>query len=152
MSLQNAEAVNAGSTFRVRPAEARDREAVFALAKAFATSFVIERCAFETSYGAVLQSSEALVLLAEEKQRVVGYLLGFDHDTFYANGRVAWVEEIMVAEEVRRHGIGRQLMAHFEAWAKARQARLVGLATRRAAGFYRQLGYEESAVFFRRLL
>jgi len=30
--------------------------------------------------------------------------------------------------------------------------RLVGLATRRAAALYKALGYEESAVYFRKLL
>jgi len=34
-------------------------------------------------------------------------LLGFDHHTFYANGRVSWVEEIMVSEDYRRRGVGR---------------------------------------------
>jgi hypothetical protein len=43
-------------------------------------------------------------------------------------------------------------MSAFEQWAAARGCALVALATRRAAPFYRALGYEESAVYFRRLL
>jgi GNAT superfamily N-acetyltransferase len=83
---------------------------------------------------------------------VLGYCLGFDHMAFYANGRVAWVEEIVVRPEWRRSRLGARLMTAFEDWARSRGARLVALATRRAAPFYTALGYEESATYFRKLL
>jgi GNAT superfamily N-acetyltransferase len=136
----------------VRPAELSDSDSLFALAKAFATSFEVERSAFEPSLAALLQSPDAFVAVACDGERVVGYVLGFDNHTFYANGRVSWVEEIMVSEEVRRSGVGRQLMESFERWARSRQSKLIALATRRAASFYRSLGYDESAVYFRKLL
>jgi hypothetical protein len=31
----------------------------------------------------------------------VGYVLGFRHLTFYANGRVGWLEELVVREKYR---------------------------------------------------
>jgi GNAT superfamily N-acetyltransferase len=74
------------------------------------------------------------------------------HPAFHANGSVAWVEEVMVAEPARGTGVGRQLMAAAEAWARRRGARYVALATRRAAPFYQALGYEESAVYFKKPL
>jgi hypothetical protein len=43
-------------------------------------------------------------------------------------------------------------MQGIEAWAKQREARLIALATRRAASFYKALGYEESASYFRKIL
>ena len=72
--------------------------------------------------------------------------------TFFANGKVAWVEEIMVGSSRRKAGVGRALMTAFEEWSANRGAKLVALATRRAAEFYRALGYEESAIYFRKLL
>jgi GNAT superfamily N-acetyltransferase len=125
----------------IRPAELTDSEALFSLASAF-----------ESALAALLQSSDACIVVAAESGRGVGYVLGFDHYTFYANGRVAWVEEIMVSEPVRRRGVGRQLMERFEQWARSRQATLIALATRRAAPFYQRLGYGESATYFRKLL
>jgi len=82
----------------------------------------------------------------------LAYLLGFRHLTFYANGPVAWVEEVFVRGQHRGRGIGRALMSGFERWAAARNCALIALATRRAAPFYRALGYEESAVYFRKVL
>lgn len=135
----------------VRPATLADMDAVLALATAFATSFAVEPEAFRVSFAAVLGDPGACLLVAEKDGAVIGYVLGFVHATFYANGRVAWVEEITVDASQRRRGTGRRLMEAFEAWAWARDARLVALATRRAAPFYGALGYAESATYFRRL-
>jgi GNAT superfamily N-acetyltransferase len=129
-----------------------DAAAVLALAKPFATSFTVDEQAFHRSFAALLASPQAHLAVAETEQRLVGYVLGFDHYTFFANGRVAWVEEITVSEALRRRGIGQLLMQEFEAWAVARECKLIALATRRAAAFYKAIGYEESAVYFRKLL
>lgn len=136
----------------IRPAEPHDGPALFLLARAFATSFAVEQAAFERTLTELLTHPEAFLAVAEADGEVTGYVLGFEHVTFFANGRVAWVEEITVAETFRRRGVGRHLMAAFEAWATAREAKIIALATRRAAGFYEALGYEESAAYFRKRL
>ena len=140
------------STITIRPAQTADLEAVFSLAKDFATSFRPEMEIFRASFGKLIENHDALLLVAEQSGCICGYLLGFDHDTLFANGRVAWIEELMVHEEQRREGIGRQLVEQFENWARTRGSRLVALATRRAASFYSAVGYEESAAYFRKLL
>lgn len=136
----------------IRKATYADAEELFVLVKDFATSFVVERSAFEAALNNILSEDDANLSVAEIGDEVVGYCLGFDHMTFYANGRVSWVEEITVKASMRRQGIGQQLMENFEQWSKARGSRLVALATRRAAGFYERIGYEESATYFRKLI
>ena len=137
--------------FIIKKADFEDRDALFAMVKQFATSFKPERSAFEASFERLIKTDSACLLVAHYGA-AIGYCLGFDHDTFYANGRVAWVEEIMVQEAFRRHRIGQNLMEAFEAWAAALGSILVALATRRAASFYSALGYEESASYFRKIL
>jgi GNAT superfamily N-acetyltransferase len=100
----------------------------------------------------LLASDGACLLLAVNRQEYLGYLLGFRHLTFYANGPVAWVEEIVVRGHDRGRGIGRALINAFEQWAADQGCVLVALATRRAAPFYRAVGYEESATYFRKVL
>ncbi|MFI5317246.1 MAG: GNAT family N-acetyltransferase [Myxococcota bacterium] len=136
----------------VRPIRTSDFAELFALVARFATSFQPDEGAFEASARELIAKPDAWLQGAELQGRLVGYGLGFDHPALYANGRVSWLEELMVAEGQRRAGVGRALMQAFEAWARTRGSRLVGLATRRAARFYETLGYEESATYYRRLL
>ena len=137
---------------QVRRAEAGDAEAVADLAAGLAQSFPFSRAGFSLSYPALLADGDACLLLAVDGEKRLGYLLGFRHLTFYANGPVAWVEEVFVRGQHRGRGVGRALMSAFERWAAARNCALIALATRRAAPFYRALGYEESAVYFRKVL
>ena len=136
----------------VRSAEASDAEAVADLAAGLARSFPFSRVRFGLSYPALLADDDACLLLAVDGEVRLGYLLGFRHLTFYANGPVGWVEEVFVRGQDRARGVGRALMSAFERWAAVRDCALVALATRRAAPFYRALGYEESAVYFRKIL
>ncbi len=135
----------------IRLAGPEDAAALLALAKDLATTFVVDDTSFHQALASLFSDQCAYLAVAED-QEVVAYILGFDHITFFANGRVAWVEELMVRQDRQRSGIGRLLMQKFEAWAKARNSKLIALATRRAAPFYRALGYEDSAIYFRKVL
>lgn len=138
--------------YKIREATSDDAPALFPLAEAMATSFQVEQEAFLDSLEEVIADSAAQCLLAEVDGKIVGYLLGFDHRAFFANGRVSWVEEIYVSDSFRQSGIGRRLMDRFEDWCRSRESRIIGLATRRASDFYEALNYEESATYFRRVL
>ena len=135
-----------------REAHAGDSDDLFALVKQFATSFKPNRESFDLCISHLVPDESAKLFVAEWDGEVIGYCLGFDHYALYANGRVSWVEEITVRADLRRKGIGRSLMNGFEGWARSRGSKLVGLATRRAAPFYAALGYEESALYFRKLV
>lgn len=136
----------------IRAAGAGDPDAVFALARALAITVPIDRPGFDRGFAAVAATDGAHLLVADLGGRVVGYLLGFLHPTFYANGPVAWVEELAVHEAVRRRGVGARLMAAFEARASDGGARLVALATTRAGAFYTAIGYARHADYFRKHL
>jgi predicted N-acetyltransferase YhbS len=95
----------------VRPAGPGDRDQVWPLARDLATSYVVQRAAFNQSFASLLADPAALLLVAERPGgEVVGYLLATSHPAFHANGPVAWVEEVMVAESARGRGAGRPLV------------------------------------------
>jgi GNAT superfamily N-acetyltransferase len=98
------------------------------------------REAFDACLALLLVDDTALLIVAESDGGVKGYCLGFDHPTLFAGGRVAWVEEIMVAAESRRRWVGARLMEAVEDWARGRGGKLVTLATRRAAPFMPRCG------------
>ena len=139
-------------TYLVRMAQPTDAADLFPLVRDFATSFEPSREAFDVSFGQLQEDESAWLGVTQAGSELIGYLLGFVHPTFFANGPVAWIEEVMVREDWRKQGIGRALTVEFERWAKVRGSKLVALATRRAAPFYLAIGYEESATYFRKVL
>lgn len=91
----------------VRAADSTDCDQIWPLACDLATSFVAQR----------------------SRGLVVGYLLAFVHPSFFANGPVGWVEELLVADDVRREGMGRKLMLAAEEWSTAAGAAYLSLTT-----------------------
>ncbi|HEY3902839.1 MAG TPA: GNAT family N-acetyltransferase [Streptosporangiaceae bacterium] len=139
-------------SYSIRPATLADASAVAGLAAELAQSFAFDRASFDASYPKLIGDDDACVLVAVADEQLAGYLLGFRHLTFYANGPVGWVEEILVRSELRQSGTGRALMHSFEDWAAGSSGcALVALATRRAKPFYLAIGYQESATYLRKL-
>ena len=142
-----------GSTcLLIRKADEADRNAVWSFVQELAVTFVPERAAYERMWESSQTRDDALLLIAEQDDRSIGYLLAHLHPTLFANAPVVWIEELFVRDQVRRRGVGSALVSAAEAWAGRREAAYVSLATRRAAAFYAGLGYEESATFFRKVL
>ncbi len=110
------------------------------LAAELAQSFAFSPEQFRLSYPALLAADGACLLLAVDGQERLGYLLGFQHLTFYANGPVAWAEEVVRPRPGpwprRRPGPDGRVRAV----GRRQGCALVALATRRAAPFYRALG------------
>ena len=140
------------SALEVRPAGRADAPALLTLASELATSFDVDPARFDRSLDEVLVHHDCLLLVAVDGETTVGYLAASVHPTLYANGPVAWIEELMVAEAARRRGAGRALVAAAERWATTNGAHVVALATRRATTFWASVGYEESATYMRRML
>jgi GNAT superfamily N-acetyltransferase len=136
----------------VRRANSDDEPAVYELAANMAITFTVDRAAFRTSFLSLITADDAVVLVVDNDGQVGGYLLGFTHLSFFANGPVAWVEEIAVHERLRRQRLGSLLMAEFEKHAREAGAHVVALATTRAGSFYEALGYDPRATYFRKIL
>jgi GNAT superfamily N-acetyltransferase len=136
----------------VRSARPEDCEQVWPLARDLSTSYEVEHGAFVATFAGLLDSPDALLLVAEVDGRLMGYLLAQKHRTFHANGTAVWVDEVMVDPTARGVGVGRALMSSAEQWARDHQAAYVALATRRAGAFYAALDFEESATYFKRTL
>jgi GNAT superfamily N-acetyltransferase len=135
----------------VRAAVAKDRQAVFELSRQLAPAFVIEPDRFAESFSLLLGDEAVYLRVTEVGGNVVAYLLGWAHRAFFANGALAWVQEIVVSAEHRRARYGHGLMSDFEGWARHRNAGIVSLTSKRARDFYRAIGYAESpSTYFKK--
>ena len=72
-------------------------------------------------------------------------------DPFWGR-KFALVENVYVAPEYRRQGVGKLLMEFTETQARALGCEFMKLTTRKDAGklLYRSLGYEEGSSFYKR--
>ena len=136
----------------VRPAAPEDLDAVWLLARELAVSGTPSRAGFTATFTALRDRTTSLLLVATDHGVVCGYLLAHRHETFHVDGPVAWGEEMVVAPAHRGRGVGRALMRAAETWALDQGCRYVALASRRAGGFYLALGFDESAVFYKKPL
>ena len=134
----------------LRKATRSDERELFTLVRAFPTSTTPEFSAFRHAFESMLADLSAALFVAEVDGRLVGYLAGYRHVTFYAGGYTAWVDEIFVSPNTRKMGIGTRLMALFEEWAAQRDCKLVGLATAGASAFYERLGYASKAGYYKK--
>ena len=140
------------SDILIRPARLADAEAIFPLLQQFATSYQPDGAAFDRQYPRVLAADHTDLLVADMAGTVVGYALAFRLLTLYANGIVVELQELMVAPEHRRQGIGRRLVEGIVERSRAAGAIEVTVPTRRAHEFYLPLGFEESAAYLKRPL
>jgi len=134
----------------IRQAKKTDLDSVYKLAKALATSFKVEKESFEKAFTETLKNQNMRIFVLSEDNNIVGYVMGIYHYAFYANGLVAWVEELYVAEESRGKNYGKMLMSAIENNAQKSGCKLLSLSTRRASEFYKSIGYEESATYFKK--
>lgn len=135
-----------------REAALQDEKELFALAASLATSFELNKGDFSRIYLDILSNTNTDILIAETESKIIGYILVFHHSTFYANGLISWVEELFVLDEYRGMKIGKKMMEMIEVKAHERGSKLIALATRRASDFYKAIGYDESAIYFKKTL
>jgi GNAT superfamily N-acetyltransferase len=95
----------------VRKATRSDERELFALARAFPTATAPDFSAFRHAFESMLADLSASLFVAEVDERLVGYLTGYRHVTFYAAGYTAWVDEIFVSAHAREMGIGKSKLA-----------------------------------------
>lgn len=92
----------------------------------------------------------AIVLVAETDGRIVGVAAGHVFPSIHSTSVVAWLTTLVVREGSQRSGIGRQLAASVEEWARhagaARISVTSGLHRDGAHAFYERLGYARTGV------
>ena len=138
--------------YTVRRADFADEAPLFALVRSFPTPTPPGQDAYIAALRRQLTDPSSFVAVAEHGGALIGYVAGYCHSTFHAAGWTAWVDEVFVEKPHRGRGVGRLLMAAFEAWAVSRQCKLLSLATAGAGPFYEGLGFVTRASYYKKYL
>ena len=136
----------------IRPAQASDAKRLFELVGEFPTPTRPNHEVFSACFRSKLPDPASYLAVAENNGVLVGYISGYCHVAFYAGGKTAWVDEVLVTSPFRGQGIGRRLVEAFERWAQQQDCVLVSLATAGSRGFYELLGYVSKAGYYKKYL
>ena len=150
--IQLDEKTMSTSELVIRKANSDDNDCVFKLANQLSESININQEIFEKNFEELIHNNNHCILVAEINQIVEGYISGNFHKAFYANGQVAFIDEIVVDSRCRNLSIGKHLMEEFEAIAKINKSVLISLATSGAKGFYEKLDYSTKSGYYKKYL
>jgi len=78
----------------------------------------------------LLEQEKYYIVVAEEKEELIGYLLGYELDTggVYAE-KVAYIDNMIVKQPHRNKGIGSAMLQEFKNWCYQREIAQIGLRT-----------------------
>ena len=113
--------------------------------------------AYREAFEAIDRDPAQLLMVAELERRVVGtFQLSFLRHLLDRGGTVAQVEAVFVAEELRAHGLGTELMRWAIDEARRRGCARVQLTSNKARAaahrFYERLGFARSHEGFKLVL
>lgn len=125
-------------------------EEIYELSVQLSDRFKIDKEILKDSLQVIGNDRNAILLGLIEGSKLVGYLSGYIHTAIYANGKVSWIDEIVIDKNYRKSGYGKALITEFENIVKKRSAKLVSLSTRGVPQFYEKLGYEGGVIYFKK--
>ncbi|BCO07859.1 N-acetyltransferase [Desulfolithobacter dissulfuricans] len=139
--------------FIIRPARAADLPALTALLEllfSIEEDFSFDEALQRQGLGLLLDSQEAVILVAELQDRVIGMCTGQLLISTAIGGPKVVVEDVVVLPGHHRCGVGSRLLEELAAWARRRGAsRLQLLADRNnqpALGFYSHQGWHKTRL------
>jgi GNAT superfamily N-acetyltransferase len=141
----------------IRHAQASDGDAVFALCQQLdMINAPATRDDFDVTFSHILRANKDVgrdvLLVAEDGGQVVGYAYLVVSRLLYAGGLSAHLEELVVDADARSGGTGSALVRAVERLCGDRGVGQITMSTRRAGEFYKRLGYERTAEFYKKLL
>jgi len=129
-----------------------DAIGVIVLAREFPSPTKLDEKAFYLAWDKKLTDPNSYIGVAEAENSIVGYVSGYLHLAFYANGSTFWVDEIFVREDMRKNSVGRGLMESLDPWIADRNCKLIALATNNAKEFYSKLDFQDSARYLKKYI
>jgi PhnO protein len=136
----------------IRLIEVEDFPELYDLLTQLMTKNPPDRAKLELAFRETLDDPMVKIAVFDDGQEIVGMISVSVHHTLHHSGWVALVDEMVVSEKVRRHGVGKDLMD----WAKV-EARKLGADTlelhsavyrKDAYAFYQSLGFERISHVF----
>lgn len=136
----------------IRPLESHDLGAVMALHRELGwnPAFQADGSTLRQRLESLIEGDNALLLVAERDDDVIGYIHGEIVTYLLFAGREMLITEVFVMEHARSQGVGKALVAAIEAEAVKHKCFRISVMNGREResykrGFYPSMGYQERA-------
>ncbi|MBK0419088.1 GNAT family N-acetyltransferase [Leucobacter sp. CSA1] len=140
----------------IRRGQIEDAAVLFDLARQYQTGREpIGRDEFSVALDNVLRHRDQetnVLFVAESDGKVVGYSLMTVSRLLHAPGLTAHLQEIVIDEAARGHGIGDRLMQANEHYCMGRGVRQLSASTSRIGSFYNHRGFAPMGEHYRKIL
>lgn len=140
----------------IRRGQAEDASALFGLARQYQTGReAIGKDEFLVALDNILRRRDQetnVLFVATSDDTVVGYSLLTVSRLLHAPGLTAHLQEIVVDESARGHGVGDRLMQANEHYCMGRGVRQLSASTARMGTFYNHRGFEPVGEHYRKIL
>ncbi|BDD04488.1 GNAT family N-acetyltransferase [Aureibacter tunicatorum] len=136
----------------IRKAAKSDKSSIFELANQLHERVTVDEKVFDMHFESIIADEKHILMVAERDDEVVGYFSANMHYAIYANGKVMYLDEIVVMDSARGQKIGNLLMEELETFAIEQNCILISLATAGASDFYNKLGFQTKAGYYKKYL
>ncbi len=138
-------------SINIRPAEGKDIPAVVALVQELARS-IGETSPLTADYVRMyLETKGVGIILAEDEREILGLLSYTLKPNLYHAGNCCIIEELIVAQKARSHGVGKILVEYLIDKLRREKCAEISVSAvkenTRAIEFYRRLGLTDEAVY-----
>jgi|ERR1700722_1829557 len=142
--------------FQIRQCHAVDFDEVIPLLRQLWTDKTIDPPSLRPIFDRGLVSNSKTYLVATDKKRVIGFGSLSLKDDLWPEGRVAYIDELIVDSGYRNKGIGAQLLEQLVATAQQKSCCRVELTSdfyrKDSHQFYEQRGFKSRAFVFSKVL
>tara|TARA_Y100000310_G_scaffold344156_1_gene455418 strand:+ start:1434 stop:1892 length:459 start_codon:yes stop_codon:yes gene_type:complete len=106
--------------------------------------FKISSKQIKKEFEGILDGKKRIILVVEKSRKIQGYIIGTLMKNAYQC--IAYIDDLFVAKDSRKMGLGKNLVNKFSKWSKVKKATIIRLGVKinnkKAVNLYKKLGFK----------
>jgi len=137
----------------IRPANINDFEEVFLLLKQLWPDYDLDKEAVKNIFLNNIETQRKYFFIVQIKDSIIG-LISISIVNDFRHGKIAIIDEFIVTEKFRGHGIGKNMLNYVSFFSKEKGCKSLELHSNlkrtKTHRFYKRNGFEETSKYFKK--